>query len=111
MTSLPKSTAFYAPDYGFTRMTINNKTHITIQQISVEKVLLEKNFSIILNYEFKYLVNFLKSMFKYSAFINSFAFNARNLLYNIKIRLRLLAFNNKLRDLIIRAIGEIEIKN
>jgi hypothetical protein len=37
MTSLPKSTAFYAPDYGFTRMTINNKTHITIQQISVEK--------------------------------------------------------------------------
>jgi hypothetical protein len=41
MTSLPKSTAFYAPDYGFTRMT-NNKTHITIQQISVDKVLLEK---------------------------------------------------------------------
>ncbi len=45
MTSLPKSTAFYAPDYGFTRMTINNKTHITIQQISVEKVLLEKKIS------------------------------------------------------------------
>jgi hypothetical protein len=26
-------------------MTINNKTHITIQQISVEKVLLEKKIS------------------------------------------------------------------
>jgi hypothetical protein len=36
--TLPDWAAFYANDYGFTRMTINNETHISIQQISVEQV-------------------------------------------------------------------------
>jgi len=35
--TLPDWAAFYAIDYGFTRMTVNNETHISIQQISVEK--------------------------------------------------------------------------
>jgi hypothetical protein len=36
--TLPDWVAFYAHDYGFTRMTVNNETHISIEQISVEKV-------------------------------------------------------------------------
>jgi hypothetical protein len=36
--TLPDWVAFYAHDYGFTRMTIDNETHISIQQVSVEKV-------------------------------------------------------------------------
>jgi len=39
MTSLPHWNAFYAHDYGYTRMNVHNGTHITIEQVSVEKVI------------------------------------------------------------------------
>ena len=31
-------TAYRTTDYGYTRMTIHNKTHISIEQVSVDKV-------------------------------------------------------------------------
>ena len=34
----PPFTAFRAVDYGYTRMTIHNKTHLYMEQVSVDKV-------------------------------------------------------------------------
>lgn len=35
-------TAFRTVDYGYTRMTIHNKTHISIEQVSVDNVSVTK---------------------------------------------------------------------
>ena len=34
----PPWTAFRSTDYGYTRMTIHNKTHLYMEQVSVDKV-------------------------------------------------------------------------